>query len=203
MALRVDFYVSEVAGAEARLRLACRVAEKAYLANQKVIVYFDDPTLLPKFDELLWTFGDGSFVPHDAVAPDGTCASPVALTAGPMPAGHTDVLINLGNSVPERFDTFTRVAEFLDKYPALWPELSYRNGITQSGGALSPDWRDLFARYSDRFLLGSDTWINERWASYDQTMAEYRAWLKQLPKAQAERIAFGNAERLFGPRKAE
>lgn len=97
----------------------------------------------------------------------------------------------------------SRVAEFLDKYPALWPELSYRNGITQSGGALSPDWRDLFARYSDRFLLGSDTWINERWASYDQTMADYRAWLKQLPKAQAERIAYGNAERLFGPRKTQ
>lgn len=97
----------------------------------------------------------------------------------------------------------SRVAEFLDKYPALWPELSYRSGITQSGGALSPEWRDLFARYSERFLLGSDTWINERWASYDQTMAEYRGWLKQLPKAQAERIAYGNAERLFGPRKAQ
>ena len=31
---RVDFYVSEAAGADARLRLACRVAEKAYLAKQ-------------------------------------------------------------------------------------------------------------------------------------------------------------------------
>jgi hypothetical protein len=90
-----------------------------------------------------------------------------------------------------------RVAELMEKHKALWPELSYRNGITTNGGALSPDWRDLFARHSDRFLLGSDTWINERWASYDQTMAEYRGWLKQLPKAQAERIAFGNAERLF------
>ena len=60
----------------------------------------------------------------------------------------------------------------------------------------------LFARYSDRFLLGSDTWIPERWVSYDQIMAEYRSWLKQLPPAQAQRIAYGNAERLFGPRPA-
>ena len=30
-----------------------------------------------------------------------------------------------------------------------------------------PEWRELFARYSDRFLLGSDTWINERWFGYD------------------------------------
>ncbi len=93
-----------------------------------------------------------------------------------------------------------RVAQFLEKYPALWPELFYRSGMTQSGGALSGEWRDLFARYSDRFLLGSDTWINERWASYDDTMREYRAWLRQLPPAQAQRIAYGNAERLFGPK---
>ena len=114
---RVDFYVSEAAGADARLRLACRVAEKAYLAKQSVVVFFDDATLLPRFDEMLWTFGDGTFVPHDAVTPEGACASPVALTMGPMPADHSDVLINLGNSVPERFERFARVAEFLDGRP--------------------------------------------------------------------------------------
>ena len=114
---RVDFYVSETAGAEARLRLACRVAEKAYLAKQNVVVLFDDAALLPKFDEMLWTFGDGTFVPHDAVTAEGVCDSPVALTTGPMPAQHTDVLINLGNTVPARFENFTRVAEFLDGRP--------------------------------------------------------------------------------------
>ena len=96
-----------------------------------------------------------------------------------------------------------RVAELLDKYPALWGELSYRGGITQGGGALSPEWRSLFARYSDRFLLGSDTWINERWYSYDAIIKEYRGWLAQLPAEQAQRIANGNAERLFGARRGE
>ena len=65
------------------------------------------------------------------------------------------------------------------------------------------EWRDLFARYSDRFLIGSDTWINERWFSYDAIFKGYREWLAQLPPDQAKRIASGNAERLFGPRKAE
>lgn len=95
-----------------------------------------------------------------------------------------------------------RVAELLDKYPMLWGELSYRGGITR-GSALTPEWRDLFARYSDRFLLGSDTWINERWASYDDIMGEYRSWLKQLPREQAQRIAWGNAARLFGAAKVD
>jgi len=96
-----------------------------------------------------------------------------------------------------------RVSELLVKYPALWGELSYRSGITGNGGTISSEWRDLFARHSDRFLIGSDTWINERWFSYDAIMKAYREWLAQLPPDQARRIASGNAERLFGPRKAE
>jgi hypothetical protein len=91
-----------------------------------------------------------------------------------------------------------RVRELLETYPALMGELSYRGGVTEAGGRLSPEWRELFARHSDRFLLGSDTWINERWFAYDTIMQTYRGWLMQLPEDQARRIAHGNGERLFG-----
>jgi len=94
-----------------------------------------------------------------------------------------------------------RVAELLEQHKAgLWGELSYRGGITESDGKLSAEWRNLFERYSDRFLLGSDTWVNERWFGYDTIFKEYRGWLAQLPAEQARRIANGNALRLFGPR---
>ncbi len=110
--------MSADAGESARLRLACRVAEKAYLAKQKVVVVCEDADVLRRFDELLWTFGDGSFVPHDTVgAADAPCEAPVALTTGALPAGHTDVLVNLGNGVPAFFEKFARVAEFLDARP--------------------------------------------------------------------------------------
>ena len=106
------------AGEPARLRLACRIAEKAYLAKQKVLVLCDDAEVLRRFDELLWTFGDGSFVPHDTVTAAGApCDTPVALTTGALPADHTDVLVNLGNAVPASFEKFARVAEFLDARP--------------------------------------------------------------------------------------
>jgi DNA polymerase-3 subunit chi len=114
---RVDFYVSETAGADTRLRLACRVAEKAYLAKQQIVALIDDADTLRRFDELLWTFGDGTFVPHDIVTTEGACDSPVALTTGPLPAGHADVLINLGSTVPAFIDRFARIAEFLDARP--------------------------------------------------------------------------------------
>lgn len=94
-----------------------------------------------------------------------------------------------------------RVAELLDLHKdALWGELSYRSGITGRDGTLTDEWRALFERYSDRFLLGSDTWINERWFGYDTIFKDYRGWLAQLPPEQARRIANGNATRLFGPR---
>jgi DNA polymerase-3 subunit chi len=115
---RVDFYVTSDAGEPARLRLACRVAEKAYLAKQKVVVLCDDAEVLRRFDEMLWTFGDGSFVPHDTVTDAGVpCDTPVALTTGALPADHIDVLVNLGNAVPASFEKFARVAEFLDARP--------------------------------------------------------------------------------------
>lgn len=96
-----------------------------------------------------------------------------------------------------------RVTELFDTYTALWGELSYRSGITGGDGTLTEEWRALFARHSDRFLIGSDTWIAERWFSYDAIMNQYRAWLTQLPQDQAKRIASGNAERLFGGRRSE
>jgi hypothetical protein len=92
-----------------------------------------------------------------------------------------------------------RVAALLDKYSALWGELSYRGGITE-GGRLSSAWRAMFERYPDRFLIGSDTWVNERWASYGDIIAGYRRWLAELPPEIAAKIAHGNAKRLFaGP----
>jgi hypothetical protein len=94
----------------------------------------------------------------------------------------------------------SRVKELLDKHPALWGELSYRGGITDNAGNLTAEWRELFTRHSERFLIGSDTWINERWFGYDTIFKTYRAWLAQLAPEHARNIASGNARRLFGSR---
>jgi len=89
-----------------------------------------------------------------------------------------------------------RVDELLGRYSRLYGELSYRGGIVE-GDALSPAWRALFAKYPERFLLGSDTWVPERWPEVPAIMQSYRAWLSQLPPDVAERIAWRNGARLF------
>ncbi len=90
-----------------------------------------------------------------------------------------------------------RIAAYFARYPSLVGELSYRYDVTQNG-QIAPAWRALFLQYPDRLVVGSDTWINERWAQYGEIMAQYRGWLTQLPPAVARRIAYGNGARLFG-----
>ena len=91
-----------------------------------------------------------------------------------------------------------RVEAMLARYPLLMGELSYRPGLTCEGGLLCPEWRALLLRYPDRFLIGSDTWINPRWQQYDELMQGYRRWLGDLPLDVARQIAWDNGAALFG-----
>lgn len=116
--MNVDFYVLDEVSPRARLRTACRVAEKAYLAGHTVLVWHTELEELREFDELLWTFGDGSFVPHEPLAASGFEAAPVLLSMGTPPPGPVDVLINLAPEVPACIDAAQRVAEFIDGDPA-------------------------------------------------------------------------------------
>jgi len=93
-----------------------------------------------------------------------------------------------------------RVRQMLERYPRLMGELSYRPGLTCEGGRLCAPWRELILAFPERFLIGSDTWINQRWSSYDDIMRDYRGWLGDLPPAVAQRVAWGNAADLFGVR---
>ncbi|MDM0077585.1 amidohydrolase family protein [Variovorax sp. J2P1-59] len=93
-----------------------------------------------------------------------------------------------------------RVQALLERYPLLMGELSYRPGLTCDGGVLCPEWRALILKYPGRFMVGSDTWVNQRWSAYDEIMRGYRTWLGDLPPDVAQRVAWGNAAALFGLR---
>ena len=91
-----------------------------------------------------------------------------------------------------------QVDQLFARYPLLMGELSYRPGLTCEGGKLCPDWRALLLKYPGRFLIGSDTWVNQRWADYDNLMKGFRVWLGELPPETARRIGWDNGARLFG-----
>ena len=91
-----------------------------------------------------------------------------------------------------------RVDALMAQYPLLHGELSYRPGLTCEGGKLCPEWRALLLKYPNRFMIGSDTWVNQRWQYYDDLMKGYRTWLGDLPPDTARKIAWGNGAALFG-----
>ncbi|WP_066256070.1 amidohydrolase family protein [Hydrogenophaga flava] len=91
-----------------------------------------------------------------------------------------------------------RVDALMARYPLLMGELSYRPGLTCGDGQLCPEWHSLLLKYPERFVIGSDTWVNQRWLYYDELMQSYRHWLGGLPASVARRIAWDNAAALFG-----
>ncbi len=92
----------------------------------------------------------------------------------------------------------SRVDALFARYPKLMGELSYRPGLACADSQLCPEWRALLLKYPDRFMIGSDTWVNQRWQYYGELMQGYRTWLGGLPADVARRIAWDNGAKLFG-----
>ena len=99
------------------------------------------------------------------------------------------------------FDRPEGVAEMLRKHKNLWADLAYRSEHG-GGGKVPAEWRKVFTEFPDRFMVGTDTFTPERWHYVVEHASWSRAWLTDLPKPLAERIAWRNGEALFGNWKA-
>ncbi|MFY1966372.1 DNA polymerase III subunit chi [Achromobacter xylosoxidans] len=119
---RIDFAF----GAPDRLRMACQVVRKRYLAGQRLVVYCKEGSRLAAFDRMLWAFDDTSFVPHVLANDPLAAETPVILTAGdPWQAAQAAVadgqpqpwLLNLDDACPPGFDAFERLLEIVSDDP--------------------------------------------------------------------------------------
>ena len=130
MTERVDFYVLKSSTPKQRWTFACRLTEKAYLRDLKVVLLGDTLAEVEAIDALLWTFSERSFVPHDihrgrpsaAAAATSAAAAPaspasaaaVQLTQDLDSVGSADLLVNVSTRLPARLDKFARIAEIID-----------------------------------------------------------------------------------------
>ncbi|MEO7150960.1 MAG: hypothetical protein ABIX46_04495 [Burkholderiaceae bacterium] len=89
------------------------------------------------------------------------------------------------------------VRSLLERHPTLMGKLSYRPGLTRADGHLASEWKALRSEHPERFLIGSDTWINARWQDYEALMQAARLWLGDLDPAVARRIAWDDGATLF------
>lgn len=89
------------------------------------------------------------------------------------------------------------VGAMMARYPNLWVETAIRHDIGP-GGVLAEGWKEVFIKYQDRWLVGTDTYVTSRWHRMPEIQAETRAWLATLPRAVAEKMAWRNGMTLFG-----
>ena len=126
---RIDFYILATDTADSQLRLACRIVAKAVQRRQHVFVNAANATDAGTLDNLLWTFSQGSFIPHVVAGQHKAAGGDEPVVIGianshasadpPDEAGeHWDLMINLANDVPGFFSRYARVAEVVDADPA-------------------------------------------------------------------------------------
>jgi predicted TIM-barrel fold metal-dependent hydrolase len=93
------------------------------------------------------------------------------------------------------FDQADKVRAMLTEHKTLWADLAFRNDHAPSG-QLDATWKKLFLDFPERFMVGTDTDVPERWHYVVEHAGYSRTWLAGLPAEVADNIAYRNAERL-------
>lgn len=107
---RIEFHFNT----SERLLHTCRLVRKARAQGSRIAVT-GAPVTLKQLDAELWRFQDVSFLAHCTVQdpPEIQRASPVALGPDPHAWGINEVLLNLGDEVPDGFERFARLIEIV------------------------------------------------------------------------------------------
>jgi DNA polymerase-3 subunit chi len=116
---QVDFYILGERAAGNRYLLACRLAEKIYHQGRRIFIHTVSAEEARHMDRLLWTFRQGSFVPHAMQEKTDPSMTPVIIGSNGEAGEEHDVMINLAPEVPNFFSRFERVAELIDKEPEI------------------------------------------------------------------------------------
>jgi DNA polymerase-3 subunit chi len=108
----IDFYFN----AGDRLEVACRLAGKALLQKQRVLIYAPRHEQAEKIDRLLWTAKAVSFIPHCYAHDPLAGSTPVLISAGDEAAPSAaacEVLLNLSADCPPFFERHARLLEIV------------------------------------------------------------------------------------------
>ena len=114
---QVEFHILSEAGDVPRLRYACKLIEQAYANGERAYVYATSDDQAKRMDDMLWTFRDQAFIPHEvssAASPSHPLIMAVIGTTLDAPADFQTLMINLRDDMPEALGNFTRICEVID-----------------------------------------------------------------------------------------
>jgi hypothetical protein len=96
-----------------------------------------------------------------------------------------------------------QIAALMDEHPNLYADIAIgyeRFFLTESDLTLPEAWADLYATYSDRFVVGFDQPFVNAWDRSDvfiQLTQPVRSWLSQLGPEVQRKLAYENIERIL------
>jgi hypothetical protein len=184
---------------------------RPYRTRSDVGTWFKDPTVIAYLESRLAKYkyaaiGEFHLYGADADLPVPRQMVQLAKKHGLMLHAHSDIdaVERLFKQWPEAkilwahsgFEPPARVAEMLKKHKNLWADLAFRTDHG-SNGKVDPAWRALFTEFPDRFMVGTDSYVPERWHYIPEHAEWSRRWLADLPRDLAERIAWKNGEALL------
>ena len=111
--MQVDFYLLSNNQPQAGWLVACRLLEKAYLRNHRVFVFCENKDDAMRLDELLWTYKDESFIPHNLQGEGPEPPPAVQIGYEGEPRGFNDILINMSSTIPPFHTRFRRIIEIV------------------------------------------------------------------------------------------
>jgi DNA polymerase-3 subunit chi len=114
---KIDFYILTDSDEKARFALACRLIEKAYKNRHRIYIHTSNQEDAHRLDELLWTYREDSFLPHNLYGEGPTPAPPIQIGFGVTPEKQRDILINLSQEIPAFYTQFARVLECVANDP--------------------------------------------------------------------------------------
>jgi len=113
----IDFYILKSNKAPKHDLFACKLTEKIYKSGHSLFINARDLKQSERFDTMLWTFRELSFIPHSLTLTDqsNTDQVQVSFDINPNEQHSHEVLLNLADQVPSFFSSFPRVAEIVSQ----------------------------------------------------------------------------------------
>ena len=117
---RVDFYKLSSHNELAVTRFCCQLADKVVKMGHPVFVLTSSESEAHVLDDLMWTFSDSSFLPHEIqgdVEGDSMVQDTPVLIGHQLPGEARHLLINLTDAMREHNNRFERIAEIINDDP--------------------------------------------------------------------------------------
>ena len=108
---RVDFYV--LPDNSRQERFACMMTHKVWSKGNLLFINTATQEMAEAFDNLLRTYHDISFIPHELINTNEATESPVTIGWQGVLPKQTEVILNLAPEIPTNADRFARIIEIV------------------------------------------------------------------------------------------